>query len=127
MERVLQLARRLGSAIADTDPFKALAPARQQMADDEPAQQLLDAFMKQQHKIDDLMRQNKPVEVEDKGRLSELQQQVTSHEGIKQLLKAQADYTELMHKVNQAIQAGLSGASSADASSDASSDGTQPL
>jgi len=117
LERVLQLARRLGSAIAETDRHKALADVRQRLADDQPAQQLLEDYLKQQKKIDDLMRGNKPVEVEDKRRLADLQQQVSSHEQIKQLLKAQADYAELMHRVNEAIQTGMSGSSDAAASS----------
>ena len=112
MERALQLARRLGSAIADTDRHKALEQARRQIAADTDAQQLLESFNKQQQKIDDLLRHNKPVEVEDKQRLLDLQQQVTSHAGLKNLVKAEADYSELMNKVNQAIQAGLSGTSS---------------
>ena len=103
--------------MADTDRHKALEQARQQVAGDEPAQQLLDSYLKQQQKLDDLLRQNKPVEVEDKRRLAELQQQVVSHEGLKQLFKAQADYAELMRKVNQAIQTGLSGESPSDSPS----------
>ena len=114
MERVLQLARRLGGAISDTERHKALEQARVQTADDASARELLDAFLKQQQHIDDLLRSNKPVEVADKQRLAELQNQVSSHEALQQLLKAQADYSELMHKVNEAIQAGLSGASSSE-------------
>lgn len=112
LERVLQLAHRLGRAIADTDRHKALEQVRQQVADDTAAHELLECFLTQQEKIDELMRKQAPVEVADKHRLSELQQRVSSHEGLKHMLKAQADYAELMHQVNGAIQAGLSGTSS---------------
>ena len=101
---IIELANRLGRAIAAAPATKALHEARKAMEAEENTTQLLNEFRVQSEKIDRLERENKPVEVEDKHRLQELQQKLMASEAFKKFTAAQVDYVDLMRKVNHAIQ-----------------------
>ena len=70
---------------------------------DEQAIKLIEDYQRQMQKIAELEGSAKPIEPEDKHKLTELQQKMASNETLKSWMKAQADFSELMGKVNKAI------------------------
>jgi len=66
--------------------------------------QLLEEYETQQQKIHELEAAGRPIEPEDKRRLADLHGKVIGSHVIKGLLKAQANYLELMTLVSQRIE-----------------------
>jgi hypothetical protein len=58
----------------------------------------------QQQKMNELAAAGRPIEPEDKRRLADLHAKVIGSRVIKDVLKAQADYVELMTAVSQRIE-----------------------
>jgi len=108
MEQVLQLAEQLGAAIAGHERHKALEEAEKAVENDERAKELTEQLRSQGEKIAKLEQEMKPIEPDDKRKLQELQVEIASHQTLKDFSKAQADYAEMMSKVNQKIQEALS-------------------
>jgi len=103
MEKVLNLAEKLGEAIAMSDRFKALRTTEENVAKDEAATKAQEDLEKQLTKIGELEGSGKPVEVADKRELDRLQEKIRSYPSLQALVKAQADYFEMMNKVNETI------------------------
>jgi len=103
MENVLALAEKLGSAIAQHERFATLRALEKNVSDDKTASDIQSALEKQLLKISELERAGKPVEVADKHELERLQNAFRENEALRDLVKAQADYLEMMNKVNQTI------------------------
>jgi cell fate (sporulation/competence/biofilm development) regulator YlbF (YheA/YmcA/DUF963 family) len=103
MEDVLELARRLGQEIRRSERYRLLRQAEEKVLTDLQARDIQDSLEKQLRKIRDCEAQMKPVEVADKRELSRLQQAARTHPNLQELLKVQADYFEMMNKVNDAI------------------------
>lgn len=104
MDHILALAEQLGKLIAEHPRTKALEQAVAAVRNDPDARTVLRQHRQQLDKIRQLEAQIKPVEVADKRRLADLEAKMVSNQPIQALLKAQADYAELMHRVNQAIE-----------------------
>ena len=102
-DQVIDKAVELGKLIANSPAAKALLKARQELQADEQAHKMLEDYQNQMQRIAQLEEDTKPVEPEDKQKLVEFQQQVASHSTLKQWMQAQADFSQLMHKVNKAI------------------------
>ncbi|NIA07135.1 MAG: hypothetical protein GWP14_05790 [Actinobacteria bacterium] len=102
-ENITAKAAELGQLIADSPAGKALLKARRELQVDKQAHKMLEDYQEQMQKIATLEKERKPVEPEDKRMLVELQQKVASHETLKLWIKAQADFSQLMRDVNQAI------------------------
>ncbi len=109
MERLLALAEKLGKLIAETDRYKALKSAEAAMRADAKAEESLKALREIETMIAGKERDMKPIEVEDKRKLASLREQVHSSETLQRLAKAQADYLEMMNRVNHAIRQALEG------------------
>jgi len=107
MEHVLQLAEELGKAIAAHDRYRALREAEKAIDSDERAKELTEQLREQSEKIAKLEQEMKPIEPEDKRKLQQIQMEIASHPTLKEFSKTQADYAELMSKVNQKIQQAL--------------------
>ena len=104
MDEILQLAAKLGTQIGHDPKGKAMAEARAQLEKSLADRQLPADYETAQQKLHNLETSGKPIEPEDKRRLSELHGKVISSPVIKGLLKAQADYMELMTAVSQTIE-----------------------
>ena len=102
-EKIVAEAGKLGKLIADTPASKAFLKTRQMVEADKQAIQLIEDYQRQMQKIAELENNAKPIEPADKHTLTELQQKVASNETLKCWMKAQADFSELMAKVNKAI------------------------
>ena len=104
-DNIIDKAVGLGKLIAASPVGTALLKARRELQADEQAHKILEAYQNQMQKIAQLEKDGKPIEPEDKHKLLELQQNVASHTTLKLWTIAQADFSQLMHEVNQAIAA----------------------
>ena len=109
LEEIMQRAGTLGEAIRRHPRYVALREADDRVRADTVATEALEAYNKAAADIARKERFAQPVEVEDKRRLERLQQVVVSNEAIKAFMRAQADYAELMRKMNDAIFRSLAG------------------
>jgi cell fate (sporulation/competence/biofilm development) regulator YlbF (YheA/YmcA/DUF963 family) len=108
VEDILTQAEALGKQIAEHDRFRAVREARKAADEDDTLQEQMKALGEQSAKIRRLEQETKPVEPEDKRRFRELQEQVTAHPAMQQLARAEADFAELMNRVQRAIRRPLS-------------------
>jgi len=107
MEETLEIASRLGTAIANYNGYKMFREAEEQLKKDSVAKEISEKLEKQSKKIYELEKNKKPVEVEDKRELQQLKEQVASNQSIQKFLKAQTDYVGFMKKINERIETEL--------------------
>ena len=103
MEAILKLADQLGKAIADAQAAESLRAAREAMHADSETMELLEQFMKQSAKLNELAQKQQPIEPEDKRAMNDLQGQVAAKGTFKTFSAAQVEYVDLMRRVSQAI------------------------
>ena len=103
MQAVLELAEKLGKLLAEDPRGKAYIQAVEDLNADAQAQQLLRDYETQARKIAELERQVKPVEVDDKTRLADLQAQIASNQLVKRFLQSQVEHLDMLRKVHQKI------------------------
>ena len=108
MKDILAKADELGKMIAASDRFKEFEAARKETAGDAALQQDMKALNEMSQKIGKLQADGKPIEPEDKRRLRELQEKVTGHPKIQRLARTEADFSELMNRVNRSIRGAMS-------------------
>jgi len=107
VEAIIQLAERLGKAIANSPQAMSLRTAREELDEQEDLSKMLTEFQEQAEKVARLERENKPIEVEDKRRLRELQDKLVASETFKRFTASQLEYVDLMRKVNEALRGQL--------------------
>ena len=103
MEKVLELAEKLGREIRRHERYRLLREAENKVLANPEAKQIQDDLEKQLQKIRGLEQEMKPIEVLDKRELSRLQELAARNPGLKDLLRAQADYFEMLNQVNNTI------------------------
>jgi len=103
MSDVIELAERLGKSIANSPQSAALAAAREAVNKEADLSALLKEFQAQAEKVARLEAQQKPVEVDDKHKLNDLQAKLAASETFKKYTAAQVEYVDLMRRVNEAI------------------------
>ena len=108
MEEIVNQAQRLGKLIAQHPRTRAMQQVSAAARADTDAQRLLDDHRRQAEHIRRLENEGKPIEVADKHKLADLEAKVAGNPLIMKLMKAQADYVELMQAVNSAIGSQLS-------------------
>ena len=104
MDQIVELADRLGKAIAESPVAARLRAARKAQVDQPELNKLLDDYRTQSDKIAKLQAEKKPIEVQDKHRLRDLNDKLVSSETFKELTAAQMEYVDLMRRVNDALQ-----------------------
>jgi cell fate (sporulation/competence/biofilm development) regulator YlbF (YheA/YmcA/DUF963 family) len=104
---LINQAHALGEAIARHPDVQAFVSARTKVEEDADAQKLLKAYSAHTQHLRRLEVERKPIEVADKHKLAEYEQQMASNEALKKMMAAQVGYVTLMNKVNQAIEAPL--------------------
>ena len=107
MDNVLELAARLGQEIRGHERYLQLREAEKKVMADPQATKIQEDLERQLHRIQDLEAEMKPIEVADKRELARLQQVARTHPALQELLRVQADYFEMMNKVNNTILAAL--------------------
>ncbi|MHC4982848.1 MAG: YlbF family regulator [Planctomycetota bacterium] len=108
MSEMIELAERLGKAIADSPQASALRAAREELRKNAELSQLLKDFRAQAQKVAKLEGENKPIEVEDKHKLRDTQEKLAASDIFKKFTAAQVEYIDLMRKVNVALEQQLS-------------------
>jgi len=107
VDEILNLAGSLGELISRHERFVKLRAAEDAVNADEETRNLVRSMENQRRKIAELEVNQQPVEPEDKRELQRLTDVVHANAKLQQLAKAQADYMELMNKVNEAIRTKL--------------------
>ena len=107
MEKIQQLARELGEAVAHHERFAAFREARTAFRADEEAQALQRDYDAAADLIQRKSALGQPLEPEDKRAEAGLREKVAANAVLMQLLRAQADFHELMREVNQTIEDAL--------------------
>lgn len=112
MEDIIADARALGKKIAANPRTKSYMAAARAVAEDRDAQNILKAYQDQVMAIRQLEATGKPIEPSEKRKLVDCEAAVAGNGKLKEMMKAQADYLEMMHHINNAIdEASQSGAS----------------
>lgn len=101
---VLEMAKRLGRSVAESPAAAAMRAARKEMEGQADLKQAIEEYQKQAGKIARLEREGKPVEVEEKRRLRDLNEKLVASDVFKRYTAAQVDYIDLMRKVNDTIR-----------------------
>ena len=104
MNEILELAGQLGKRIAADPRGERMVQAQAALADSEQDRQLLADYETQQRKLHELEAQMKPIEPDDKRKAVDLHARVVASEVLKRLLRAQADFAELMSAVSRRIE-----------------------
>jgi cell fate (sporulation/competence/biofilm development) regulator YlbF (YheA/YmcA/DUF963 family) len=107
VDDILQLAQKLGVAIAQSPQGAGLRGAKKQLDSQPDVKKLMDDYRRQSDRIATLEREKKPVEVEDKRKLQETNDQLVANDFFKQYMAAQVEYLDLMRKVDAALNKAL--------------------
>lgn len=105
MDEILELATKLGKLIAADPRAVSMMAVRRKLDESLIDRQLLTDYQAQQQKVHELEITGKPIEPDDKRKLQDLHEKVAASAVIKELLKVQMDYVDLMTRVSQAIEA----------------------
>lgn len=100
MEDILELARKLGAALAQSPQASRLKIVRGELSKDTQLSRMLQDYQQQAQKIGQLEHENKPIEVDDKRRLQDLHDHLVSSDLFKRYTAAQVEYVDLMRRVN---------------------------
>ena len=103
MDQLIDMAQNLGKAISQDQRTVQLKAAQEAVDADAQAGELVTAYEQQMNKMNGLAQKNQPIEVADKTRLKELEDQLAAHPLLSELMRRQVDFVDLMRKVKQAI------------------------
>ena len=103
MEDIVAAAKELGRKIAAHPRCAEFMAAARAVAEDREAQAILRAYQDQARKIQMSEAAGKPIEVVDKHQLAECEMNVATNEKLKAMMKHQANYVEMMNRINAAI------------------------
>lgn len=104
MQDILDMAAKLGRAIADSPQARELAGAQKALDADEKLSKDLTDLRAQNARVAQLLREGKPVEVEDKHKVRELEARLAGSDVFKRYSKAQMEYSDLLRRVTQTVQ-----------------------
>ena len=101
MEKILELARQLGEAMAEHPVGKKYLDVKSQLDADPAARQLIGDYEQAAMSIGQKEQQGRPIEPEDKRKLNEIQGKIAGNAAIKLWMQAQMEYLNLLRQVNQ--------------------------
>ncbi len=104
MEQMLKLANDLGKQIAESERFKALRQAELTVRNDAETHELLEAAERQGKLIAEREGAQKPIEPDEKHEMERLNEALSANDNLRALATAQADYLQLMKRVDEAIR-----------------------
>ncbi len=104
MQAIIDLATQLGRAIAESPQAVKLREAKEELNRHADLTATLKDYAAQAERIAKLEAENKPLEVEDKHRLDELEGKLLSNDVFKRYTAAQVDYVDLMRHVNAELR-----------------------
>lgn len=104
MDEILDLATRLGKRISQDPRATKMVDAQVALENSLADRQLLADYELQQQRVYELEVSGKPIEPDDKRKLADLHARVVGSSVIKEVLKAQADFLEIMNSVSQRVE-----------------------
>jgi cell fate (sporulation/competence/biofilm development) regulator YlbF (YheA/YmcA/DUF963 family) len=113
---ILKAATNLGALVATHPSIAAYREIIRQLDLDVGAKQLLQQYEQLIELLSMKEQQGQPIEVNEKKAFEQLQQSIMMNQTLKKFGTAQQDYMELMKKVQETINAGMTGQAPADAS-----------
>ncbi len=105
--KILEQAKALGKLLADTPRVKAYLEAQRGLQGDETARKLLRDYQLLAEKLQQQQSEGKRVTEQDTEQLGKFERELATNDLVKKWLRAQADYVDLMYKVDRSIQEGL--------------------
>lgn len=102
-DSVLEDARRLGEQLVQQPRVQAFAKAAEAIDGDAEARRLLEAYQRAMTEVQRKQMAGKAIEVADKQALVQAEAAVAANEVLKEFTRAQADYVELMDRVNRSM------------------------
>ena len=105
---IIELAKKLGRAITDSPAAADMMAARKAIDDNAEVGKLYKDFQEQSLKLARLQSEHKPIEVDDKHKLRDLNDKLIGSGEFKKYTAAQVEYADLMRRVNEAMQAEMS-------------------
>ncbi len=104
MEEILNHAGKLGEAIAAHERCEAIKRTAKALKDDGEAKQLEQEYAEAATVLQEKAAAGKPLEPDEKRREADLRSKMAAHPVIRDFLKAQADFAELMQKTNATLE-----------------------
>ena len=108
IQMLLDEAQRLGNLIGSQEAVKKFREVTAQIDLDVTAKGLLSDFEQLMETLAMKEATMQPIEVAEKQKYQSLQQSMAIHPLIQKLMAAQADYSDLMRKVQESINKGVS-------------------
>ena len=108
MAEIMDLARDLGKAMAQSNQAAKLRAARAELGKHPDLLQTMQTYEEQADKMAQAEAENKPIEVEDKRRLEALHGKLVGSDVFKRYTSAQVEYIDLLRRVNEALRSELS-------------------
>jgi len=105
MDDIIADAAALGKKIAAHPKMRAFIAAVEALKADQTAESLLKKYQEASRAIESKASQGKPVEVDEKHALADLERQVASDAKIKEMVRCETDYLDLMRRINHAMDA----------------------
>ena len=102
-DQIVKTAENLGKMISEHQAAKKHAEAQEKLADDIETQRLINDLERYAQSLAEKQSQGKPIEVEDKHKLKELQDAMAGNKVVRELQTAQMNYLDLMRLVNNVI------------------------
>ena len=103
MEKILEIAKELGEALAAHPIGKRYQSSRESLDTDSTAKELIQSYEKAAMQISQKEHQGKPIEPEEKRQMAELQSRLAGNPVIKSWLQSQVDYMDLLRQVNEQV------------------------
>jgi len=104
MEQILNKAKQLGEAIAAHERCRAFDQAAKALKADAEAKQLEQDYAESAKVLSEKSAAGQPLEPEEKRREADLRKRMAAHPLIRDFLKAQVDFAELMQKTNATLE-----------------------
>ncbi|MHB1157433.1 MAG: YlbF family regulator [Phycisphaerales bacterium] len=96
--RIEETAKHLGELIREHPSARAFAAATESLDKDVTTQRLITDFNRHLQKLAEKQHSGKPIEVEDKHKLEQLQSAVAAHPLIARMQQSQMDYLDVLRK-----------------------------
>jgi cell fate (sporulation/competence/biofilm development) regulator YlbF (YheA/YmcA/DUF963 family) len=101
---LLERAKALGESLARHPRVVSFAAARRALHDSREARDLLVQYTQHAERLHELEAGQKPIEVADKHKLAEIETRMAGNDVLKQYMRVQADYIELMNQISRAME-----------------------
>ena len=103
MDQILQAARQLGKLLADHEATQNYNAVLKALKDDADAGRMINDYGRHRQSLAEKEVKGQPIEVADKRRLEQLQDQVSQHPLLRRLQLVEMDYLDLMRQVDETI------------------------